>query len=344
MGSLLFSKVLDVRRQWFLILANIIIGIGSGTLGVTVAYASEVTPTRHRTSYMAWVTAVQYAGTTVTPFIGSFFVYVFRTGENIERKGFPQINEFTTPAMFMALMSCITMYFLYFHFCDDVSTTSKTVRAGMITSELGKSNTMCCGQMSLYTGSIVACMILNAFTKGPMSCFETLGIEFAESRFSLDRAEAGSIVATMGLIGAVILILMRVSFNKYQDAEVVFGGICVFVLGVSINFTLDKNNSEMNSTWLYAISMFMTYSVGYPICHTALVGMFSKIVGRRPQGTLQGFFSASGSISRVTFPILAGYIVRYKDIEVLFSILTVILILSALFVLHFRNAFISYSM
>lgn len=86
LGTVLFAQVLNVGTQWFLLLANTIIGIGSGTLGVTFAYASEVTPKRHRTGYLAWVAAVQYAGTTATPFIGSLFVVLF-ANENGENKG-----------------------------------------------------------------------------------------------------------------------------------------------------------------------------------------------------------------------------------------------------------------
>ncbi len=36
-------------------------------------------------------------------------------------------------------------------------------------------------------------------------------------------------------------------------------------------------------SWLFFVSMFMMYSVGYPIGHTALIGLFSKVIGKRPQ-------------------------------------------------------------
>jgi Fucose permease len=88
-GTLLFGNVLNVGTHWFLLVANTIVGIGSGTLGVTIAYASDVTPTRNRTSYMAWVGAVQYAGTSATPFLGSLFVVMFsrREEEGGENRG-----------------------------------------------------------------------------------------------------------------------------------------------------------------------------------------------------------------------------------------------------------------
>ena len=50
-------------------------------LGVTRAFVAEVTAQRSRTTYMAWITAVQYGGFTVTPFIGAFFNRVFQVNE-----------------------------------------------------------------------------------------------------------------------------------------------------------------------------------------------------------------------------------------------------------------------
>ncbi len=86
-GTILFAQALNVRKAWYLIVANTIVGVGSGTLGVTMAYASEVTPKRKRTGYLAWVASVQYAGTTATPFIGSFFVVLFAKDKEEDVRG-----------------------------------------------------------------------------------------------------------------------------------------------------------------------------------------------------------------------------------------------------------------
>ena len=65
----------------FLIFAQIALGLGSGTLGVTRAFVAEVTAQRSRTTYMAWITAVQYAGFTVTPFVGSLLTKILQDKE-----------------------------------------------------------------------------------------------------------------------------------------------------------------------------------------------------------------------------------------------------------------------
>lgn len=72
-GTFCYTQVLNVGRTQFLIVAQTLLGIGSGTLGVTRAFVADVTAKRSRTTYMAWITAVQYGGFTVTPFVGAIF-------------------------------------------------------------------------------------------------------------------------------------------------------------------------------------------------------------------------------------------------------------------------------
>lgn len=79
-GTLVYAQAQNVGSASFLIFAQTLLGVGSGTLGVTRAYVAEITATRARTRYMAWITAVQYAGFTVTPFFGALFIQIL--GDN----------------------------------------------------------------------------------------------------------------------------------------------------------------------------------------------------------------------------------------------------------------------
>jgi Major Facilitator Superfamily len=81
LGTLTYAQVQNVGNPEFLILAQAILGMGSGTLGVTRAFVADVTAKRFRTTYMAWITAVQYAGFTVTPFIGALLIQIFGDSE-----------------------------------------------------------------------------------------------------------------------------------------------------------------------------------------------------------------------------------------------------------------------
>ena len=59
------------------------------------------------------------------------------------------------------------------------------------------------------------------------------------------------------------------------------------------------------------------------------MALFSKIVGNRPQGELMGYFASSGSVARVSFPIITGAL---RESTILFDSLIFILSLSAGFV------------
>jgi ceroid-lipofuscinosis MFS transporter 7 len=86
LGTMLYAQAQNVGSTSFLILSQTVLGIGSGTLGVTRAFVAEVTATRTRTRYMMWTTAVQYAGFTVTPFFGALFIRVL--GDNDFQLGY----------------------------------------------------------------------------------------------------------------------------------------------------------------------------------------------------------------------------------------------------------------
>jgi ceroid-lipofuscinosis MFS transporter 7 len=64
---------------------------------------------------------------------------------------------------------------------------------------------------------------------------------------------------------------------------------------------------------------------------------FCAVVGRRPQGELLGWFASSGSLARMFFPIMAGYIVNYKNVETLFGIEVVVILISIGFLFWVRN-------
>lgn len=86
LGTILYAQAQNVGSTSFLILSQTVLGIGSGTLGVTRAFVAEVTATRTRTRYMMWTTAVQYGGFTVTPFFGALFIKIL--GDNDYQFGY----------------------------------------------------------------------------------------------------------------------------------------------------------------------------------------------------------------------------------------------------------------
>ncbi|KAG7360372.1 major facilitator superfamily transporter [Nitzschia inconspicua] len=323
-GTLLYAQVQNVGKPQFLIFSQTILGVGSGTLGVTRAYIADITAQRNRTTYMAWITAVQYAGFTVTPFIGAIFN---KTMANFDVQwGILRLNMYTAPAYFMSCVIAATIVLMrvYFRDRERIQTTKdpkkKSARRAAIDDH---ANQLTFIGVTVYDCCILGCMLLNVATKGSIGSYETLGINIAELQFAMSSARAGTIVASCGTVGVAALLSMGYLAMFFSDIQLICGGMMIMCCGILSLAFLEDGSS--NPTWKFILSIFLVYSVGYPIGHTALIGLFSKIVGRRPQGTLLGWFASAGSFARLTFPIMSGYIANYAGLSALCYVLICIL-------------------
>lgn len=192
--------------------------------------------------------------------------------------------------------------------------------------------------LSVYDCCILGCMLLNVSTKGSISAFETLGVSIAQSHFNMESSRAGLIVATCGSIGVMSLLSMGHLAKFLSDIQLICGGMLIMSCGViSLGFL---EQDVVNPSWKFCTAIFLIYSVGYPIGHTAVIGLFSKIVGRRPQGVLLGWFASAGSLARLCFPIMSGYVTNYFGISSLFYVLMCVLLLSTFITMYSRETLI----
>jgi len=255
---------------------------------------------------------------------------------------------YTAPAYFMAVIVMFTIGMILTFFQDRQRITTvkeqqkkKSQKRVLIDDVAGSIPTWLCG-LTIYDACIIGCMLLNVSTKGSIASFETLGISFAESHFQMVSSRAGTVVATSGLFGVFALLSMGHLAKYFSDVQLIYGGMCVMAFGIislaGFNETVeDGMDNKHNPTWRYVVGIFMIYGIGYPVGHTAVIGLFSKIVGRRPQGALQGWFASAGSLARILFPVVSGYIARYADMSTLFITLTCVLTISIVFVFAARN-------
>ncbi|KAL7543536.1 hypothetical protein ACHAXR_012811 [Thalassiosira sp. AJA248-18] len=331
-GCILFGQVYRVGSLWFLIFSQIVLGVGSATLGVTRAYVAEISATRQRTTYIAALTAVQYGGFTVTPVVGALFSY-FLEDKRYE-VGFFVLDQYSAAAYSMACLCIVALFLLLTGFQARYRTKpagKKKSKSRMEQDEVA--NEMTFLGITTYNAALLGCMLLNVSTKGSIGSFETMGISFAESHFDLQPSTAGFIVSGCGMIGVCTLLSMGTLGKFLTDIQMIIGGITVCAVGIiSFGSLQSVEMGAENSIVHYVVGIFLIYGIGYPIGHTAVIGLFSKVVGRRPQGTLQGWFASAGSLARILFPIMAGYISQYDDITTVFTILFVVLVISNIFV------------
>lgn len=79
LGAALWANSYPTHSIATLYISQFILGCGSGSLGVTRSYVVEQSDPHSRTQNLAYMTALQYAGFTVSPILGSFLGYIGST-------------------------------------------------------------------------------------------------------------------------------------------------------------------------------------------------------------------------------------------------------------------------
>ena len=249
------------------------------------------------------------------------------------------LNEFTAPGYFLSILSAFTIGLLMTYFKDrrrskpNSNRPKSKKRAGIEHVSASKTSL----GISTHTACILGCMYLNAVVKGVISCFETLGIQVAQESFGMTSAYAGTVVAICGAVGVAELLMMGFITRVMSDIMMIISGMTVLIVGIS--GLVGLSDGPENEDWRYIFTIFMVYSIGYSLAQGAVLGMFSKVVGRVPQGELMGWFSVVGAVSRVIYPLLSGYIVYYNTIGLLCIILIATLVISIIYVLANRKEF-----
>jgi MFS family permease len=128
-----------------------------------------------------------------------------------------------------------------------------------------------------------------------------------------------------GIFGVICLLGIPYFIKYIQDVDLILIGLMMMIISVIL---LDEILfTQLTETRFYC-SLILMFSIGYPLGHTALIGVFSKIIKSGSQGTMMGIFASCGSLARITFPLLAGIIAEYYSINLAFSCAAILLIIS----------------
>jgi len=385
-----------------LFISQMIIGIGSGTLGVTRAFVAENSSKETRTSALSQLTALQYAGFTATPAIGAHLCLIFGS-HSFQFCGL-LIDEYTAPAwcmLFFAIVAILLLAFLFHesvideggnvHFQgisgDVVSNCETQQQKSSSQSSVGfeeaeeaktsrtslesiESKSSCGDEVTWKAGEIVDPIssngshiqqslempkaslhvefsdlrwhsllawgfFMNIITKGSVACYETLGTIIFMDYFGFSKTRTGFVVSLCGLLGVFSLLSMARLCKYFSDACLVFGG-CLMMLFSGMILCLGNQVGVVGSI----VSFLLMYSFGYPVGHTVVIGMFSKIVGakQKRQGPLLGWFGSAGSVARILFPILSGLVAANFDPTWVFFLIILAISISLIVLAIFWNS------
>jgi len=162
--------------------------------------------------------------------------------------------------------------------------------------------------------------------QGAIGVFETLAVEYGASHYRWDAYRTGRLVTLSGAVGFACLLGFSVLLRRVSDVNLVLVGMSIMAASCLL---LVPIGAAQPTERQFICSILLMYGVGYPVGHTALIGVFALMMKTGRQGTLMGYFGSAGSLARVVFPILAGVLSDIYDDTAIFLVMAGLLLASA---------------
>jgi ceroid-lipofuscinosis MFS transporter 7 len=277
-GGVAWSFTYLLNHIWYLYLAQFLLGCGSGSLGVTRAYIVESFPTTQNsqrlTEILAYMNALQFAGFTVSPILGSGLSYL---GTKLNSS----FLEYFFPSISISFAALLSLYLLIFTLEDIKPTTEITTNFQSINRHLLSatqeqqiienedvelqnmtrnysssldansdatllanipSSSPVSAPFYELSDSTIAYLILilcNIIARGSIAVYETMTPKLAESLYSMPVTQLGVIISTMGAVGTCQLVFFKKIWTPTGLNDIHLTTIGLFVMAISSYIIFD---------------------------------------------------------------------------------------------------------
>ena len=273
-----------------LFLSRFVQGIGGGTIGVVNAYVADASPPDQRTKSLGWLTAVTSAGAVGGPALGSLLV---RWGPR-------------APGLAASALAVLTAVFAWRYLKESrgirhsTSTTPHGIPLPAATTSRGAVLHVLTnwGEPAPRLIWIYAIAVGAFYGTGPV-----VPLLFQE-RFGLTARGVGFIFAYLGGIGVIV----RAGFlgkivDRVGEARLARTGIVVLAAGLG--------TCAAAFTWPVLFIGLTLMPLGTAFLFPCLGGILSRVVPSGQRGLYFGVQTTFGGVSRMSFPIAAGFLMDH---------------------------------
>ena len=280
---------------WMLFLSRIVQGAGGGTVGVIQAYVSDATEPKNRARSLGWLSAATNVGVTIGPLLGSL---ALRAGRHpIGFGGHSVLLAERAPGLLAATLCLLNMLFAYIYLRESRVVTEATAAqarapgrswgavAGVLTHPREPASRL----IWIYAIGIGAFMGTNAI----------LALYLARS-FNVTADNIGYFFTYTGAISVLTrAVFLGPAVDRYGEARLSRIGIMLLTSGlVLIPFA---HNIPLLAAAVALVPLGTAFT--FP-CVTALL---SRVITQHERGLYMGTQQTWGGISRVLFPLIAGW-------------------------------------
>ena len=267
---------------WLLFLSRIIQGLGGGTIGVVQAYVADITEGKDRAKSLGWLSAVTSLGAVVGPALGSLLI---------------DVGGRTAPGLGSATLCVLVAVFAWMFLREShvVLTTNERKalsllsRGGAIRNVLTKPAEPASRLIWIYAIAIGA--FYGTTPMLPLILSERLGVT---------EQNVGYFVMYLGGMGVIVrtAVLGRV-IERFGEARVSRIGLVFLAVGLVVV-------SQIRSYPTMIVAMTLM-PIGTGFLFPCITAMLSRVVPTAQRGLYMGVQHTFGGVSRVAFPLIAGF-------------------------------------
>jgi len=152
--------------------------------------------------------------------------------------------------------------------------------------------------------ALIVCLLINVTFRGMVAELETVVTPFLMDNYGASMERASFFVSVLGLCGLFVYFGFKAIAKRFSDRALVLVGLAFLVAGAAPLSLPAVTNALPVGVYVAVIGLM--WSLAYPIGQTAVLSLFSKVLAGLPAGGFLGIFSATGSLARVFFAVLAA--------------------------------------
>ncbi len=267
---------------WLLFVSRIIQGLGGGTIGVVQAYVADISVEKDRAKALGWLSAVTSLGAVIGPALGSLLV---------------RFGGHTAPGLGSAAL-CVMVSVFAWRFLRESRTDTQQFEAMHAKEESGTSairdviahpNRPASRLIWIYAIGIGA--FYGTTPMLPLILSERLGVTDQNVGYFIMYLGGMGVIVRTGILGPAI--------ERLGEPKVARLGLVFLGLGLAAVATI-----KSYPTMLIPLTLMPMGTAFIFPCTTA---MLSRVVPVKQRGLYMGVQHTFGGVSRVAFPLIAGY-------------------------------------
>jgi len=272
---------------WVLFLSRLVQGVGGGTVGVLQAYVADASDPEDRARGLGWLSAATSLGVVIGPAFGSLFV---------------QWWGHRGPG-FGAAGSCILSALFAWKYLREARGLRQTAEHPSTVPAVPRTQRATLWRVISHAGEpaprlvwIYALAIGAFYGTGPL-----LSLLLAE-RFGITEKNVGYFIMYFGGMGVVMRAgLLGIAVKRLREARLARIGLTLLAMGLTL--------LSVTRSWLTLFVAITLIPIGTAFTFPCVTALLSRVVPSRERGLHMGVQQTYGGISRVAFPILAGYLI-----------------------------------